>query len=494
LINLLFRNTNDAEELRTQNRQDATVQHPNDAEELHTQRRQDATPPHPNDIEPPIADVAELSDGAVSNNCKACNNLDPRGHAETQAVNFDGNQISTLRLGPSFPSKGYAYCDLIFRAVMEFYPFSDDLQYERTWKDPVLAILLTEHHPISLWVPVRYGGKIRHFGRVDIYAPHDIPLLPALGKASDISESSDSQSCFTFIQNCLLDCSQHAECNTFPSSAPPKRLLHLEGPWNSSELPSHQNPSIRLCDTNGQPHRYAALSYCWGGAQKIKTSKENIGDVQEGIDWDALPKTFQEAIIVALRLEIHYLWIDALCIIHDDRIDWDTETAKMGDIYQNSYLAIAATSSPSTEIPFLRPRPPEYKAKTLQFSDAHRLSNAINNPSFSGGTGNIIPLRIRQGPTILGFHLSELLNPRIHGHLMTRGWALQERVLSNRIVHFTDEGIKWECRMSIRNEDQRRCFPGHVQNGKTSVIPQVRISPSYFVQTEFGNDLTTLAL
>lgn len=349
---------------------------------------------------------------------------------------------------------------------MEFYPFSDDLRYERYWTKPAVAILLAEHRPISLWVPVEYGGVIIHYGWVDIYAPHDIPLLPALGKASDISESSDSQSCFTFIQNCLLDCRQHTECNTYPTSAPPKRLLYLEGPLNSSELSSHQNLSIKLCETNGQPYCYAALSYCWGSARRITTSQTNIREFQAGIDWSALPKTFQEAIIVALRLEIRYLWIDALCIIQDDQIDWDTEAAKMGDIYQNSYLTIAATSSPSSEIPFLRPRPPEYKPKTIRFFNPHRLSNAINNPSFFGGTGDIIPLRIRQGPTLHGVHLSELLNPRIHGALTTRGWALQERVLSTRIVHFTDEGIKWECRMSIRNEDQQRCFPGHVQKWK----------------------------
>ena len=402
----------------------------------------------------------------MSNKCEVCNNLDPLGHADTQTVNFDGNQISTLRLGPGFPSRDCGYCDLIFRAVMEFYPFSDDLRYERYWTKPAVAILLAEHRPISLWVPVEYGGVIIHYGWVDIYAPHDIPLLPALGKASDISESSDSQSCFTFIQNCLLDCRQHTECNTYPTSAPPKRLLYLEGPLNSSELSSHQNLSIKLCETNGQPYCYAALSYCWGSARRITTSQTNIREFQAGIDWSALPKTFQEAIIVALRLEIRYLWIDALCIIQDDQIDWDTEAAKMGDIYQNSYLTIAATSSPSSEIPFLRPRPPEYKPKTIRFFNPHRLSNAINNPSFFGGTGDIIPLRIRQGPTLHGVHLSELLNPRIHGALTTRGWALQERVLSTRIVHFTDEGIKWECRMSIRNEDQQRCFPGHVQKWK----------------------------
>jgi len=63
--------------------------------------------------------------------------------------------------------------------------------------------------------------------------------------------------------------------------------------------------------------------------------------------------------------------------------------------------------------------------------------------------------------------------------LTTRGWALQERVLSGRIVHFTEEGIVWECRTSIQSEDQRRLFPGHLQKwanisniiGKNQLIP-----------------------
>ncbi|KAK3638583.1 hypothetical protein LTR22_017767 [Elasticomyces elasticus] len=49
-----------------------------------------------------------------------------------------------------------------------------------------------------------------------------------------------------------------------------------------------------------------------------------------------MPKTFQDAIVVAKALDIEYLWIDALNIIQDDEEDWQREATKMADIYRNA--------------------------------------------------------------------------------------------------------------------------------------------------------------
>ena len=46
-----------------------------------------------------------------------------------------------------------------------------------------------------------------------------------------------------------------------------------------------------------------------------------------------------------LKLEIRYLWIDALCIIQDDNDDWTYEAARMVDVYSNAYFCIAADAS-----------------------------------------------------------------------------------------------------------------------------------------------------
>jgi len=397
------------------------------------------------------------------NKCDVCNNLDPKGHNATRAISINGIQIHTLLLGPGFPGKYCGYCDLLSRVVMRFYPFSNDLKYERTWKPKTLAILLAENYPVSLWVPVTHGEDIHHCGWLDIYALSDIPVMPSIGKASRIFTSSDSPSCFDFIQKCLSDCHNHVGCKTSYSSALPRRLLYLDGPSNSFSPKSDQSPKIRLFETNGQSYRYATLSHCWGSTQIIATKRANVTTFEEAIHWHLLPKTFQDAIVTALRLKVYYIWIDSLCIIQDDEIDWDTEAAIMGAIYENSYLTIAATSSPSGAIPFLGQRSARYGPQTLHFPNPERLSSTINNDTVHGNSDDIKSLRVRQGPSTRSINLSQLFNPRIYGPLTTRGWALQERVLSSRIVHFTEEGIVWECRTSIQSEDQRRLFPGHLQ-------------------------------
>jgi hypothetical protein len=61
-----------------------------------------------------------------------------------------------------------------------------------------------------------------------------------------------------------------------------------------------------------------------------------------------LPKTHQDAVIIARRLGIRYLWIDSLYIIQDDDLDWERESSKMAAIYQQAYLTIAATRSENT--------------------------------------------------------------------------------------------------------------------------------------------------
>lgn len=40
-----------------------------------------------------------------------------------------------------------------------------------------------------------------------------------------------------------------------------------------------------------------------------------------------------------------YIWVDSLCIIQDDRVDWEREAAKMGSVYENALLTIAATDA-----------------------------------------------------------------------------------------------------------------------------------------------------
>jgi hypothetical protein len=62
-----------------------------------------------------------------------------------------------------------------------------------------------------------------------------------------------------------------------------------------------------------------------------------------------MPKTFEDAVVIARILGVRYLWIDSLCIIQDDRADLDRELVEIGLIYECTYLTIAASDAPDSK-------------------------------------------------------------------------------------------------------------------------------------------------
>ncbi len=86
-----------------------------------------------------------------------------------------------------------------------------------------------------------------------------------------------------------------------------------------------------------------------------------------GIPWDTLPKTFQDAIMTADRLGCAYIWIDSLCIVQDGEQDWYTESSQMARIYENAVLTLAATVSPDSKGGLFSP--PQPSATTTQMPD-----------------------------------------------------------------------------------------------------------------------------
>jgi len=104
----------------------------------------------------------------------------------------------------------------------------------------------------------------------------------------------------------------------------PTRLLKL--------TESGKTPQVELVETahmGMQDLDFATLSHCWGDTLMVKLLQSSLDSFKLNIKWSDLPKTFQETILVALRLNIHWLWIDALCIIQDDNDDWLREAASM---------------------------------------------------------------------------------------------------------------------------------------------------------------------
>jgi hypothetical protein len=260
------------------------------------------------------------------------------------------------------------------------------------------------------------------------YIADAIPDIPTLKTMRPSSNRSDTDQCFEFVEENFKECmTLHSSCFQPSSSALPKRLLHFSSDQvrlveSDTEFNSQAKPT----------NKYATLSHCWGKTQHIKTTRSNICNFQQNIPWDDLCATFQDALTVARRLNIDWIWIDALCIIQDDAKDWEVESAKMCAYYANAFITISAASSVDGTVHFLGPRNPAWESTTVDFLNGN------------GSLSKILarPICARDPYT----------DNEFWGPLMERAWAFQENILSRRIVHYTESDIIWECESSLKTE------------------------------------------
>ncbi|KAJ8122919.1 hypothetical protein ONZ43_g1004 [Nemania bipapillata] len=217
-----------------------------------------------------------------------------------------------------------------------------------------------------------------------------------------------------------------------------------------------------------------ALSHSWGGHQAAKTVKSNLVARCAGFPLSELPSTFQDAIAVAVELEIRYIWIDSLCIVQDDRDDWKREAAKMGDVYLHSYLTIAATRAANSEAGFLGPR---------RFTQAVKLPDALSD-TLSDTLSGVHHPPVRN---IYACQRRSFSDDVDDGPLSQRAWVLQERVLSPRTLHFTERQVYWECWQYHQGEDLECQYLGVM---KKDAYP-VALSPSSLLREDItpGSEL-----
>ncbi|KAI1812232.1 heterokaryon incompatibility protein-domain-containing protein [Poronia punctata] len=208
----------------------------------------------------------------------------------------------------------------------------------------------------------------------------------------------------------------------------PTRVLDLE-----VGKEQQQQQQVCLVLGKGQTGRYVALSHCWGSGRVVRTTKETFAEFTRGIDVAGLNKTFRDAIMVTRRLGLRYLWIDSLCIVQDDAVDWERESARMAQIYSQAHLTIAASAATDGSEGLLRSEP-QFSRLRLSDDDDDDDDEKVLNRGCS------------IGPYLLRFRRL------IAAPLNTRAWTLQERILSSRIVHFARDQVHWECRESIVSE------------------------------------------
>lgn len=144
-----------------------------------------------------------------------------------------------------------------------------------------------------------------------------------------------------------------------------------------------------------------------------------------GFPSSALPQTLRDAVDVTRHFGLQYIWIDSLCIIQADKVDWSTESAKMARVYGDSALTICADLAYDTDAGIFHPREAPV--------------------SHSFGPNEEYCLQ----------KISEDWDHMCAQPLYRRGWAFQERILASRILHFLDDQIAWECNTTLYREQFR---------------------------------------
>jgi Heterokaryon incompatibility protein (HET) len=173
---------------------------------------------------------------------------------------------------------------------------------------------------------------------------------------------------------------------------------------------------------------YAALSYVWGPARRLLLTEENHSRMMTsgGLSnhHKDIPQTFRDAMDVAASLNIRYIWIDALCIRQDDNQDLTSHMPSMEIIYGSAFLTIVSnTHSVDTGIPGI-----SYSRQQMQVV-YHAANMSLINAK----------------PTFVSSHRDSPWE--------SRGWTLQEKIFSKRLLNFTEHQVFYHCSSATWFED-----------------------------------------
>lgn len=215
--------------------------------------------------------------------------------------------------------------------------------------------------------------------------------------------------------------SQHVDCQNRNPAFTPTRLLELYYE-NRKRMLRVMCTSLDFDDSN-----YVAVSYCWGKESHFTTTRANLHRRMNGFSCEDLPATLRDVVLIAERLEIRFLWIDSLCIIQDDMSSKNTEMQMMVDIYKNAIVTISASRAKDISQGILNRRIP----LGTRFPD-HVFEMRYNK--------NLT----RPGSVVLSKDWSLLSVPE-DDPLDYRAWALQERLVSRRIIDIGSQQTRWVC-------------------------------------------------
>lgn len=218
-------------------------------------------------------------------------------------------------------------------------------------------------------------------------------------------------------------------------------IWHENACGDQASIPRYQSPvKLRLVDVKrkclvcaSSSWKFFALSYVWGKAPMLKTTQTNKSMMEEDGALDSqggcgtlIPHVITDAMQLVALLGERYLWVDSLCIVQDEADDKHEQIAQMDVIYSQAAATIVQLSGASADVRLSRLQPSTSTVRAIEVVED-------------------VPL-VWTPPS-----MKDALKESVYE---SRAWTLQERLLSKRIICFSDEQVYFSCRSGYRYEDE----------------------------------------
>ena len=190
--------------------------------------------------------------------------------------------------------------------------------------------------------------------------------------------------------------------------------------------------------------KYFALSYVWGDVEMSKTMRSNYNERQQpwALSATSFPKTVKDAMKLVRSLGERFLWVDAICIIQDDEEQMAMHIPNMDIVYGKAFATIVALHGDDADagLPGVTPgtrAPQQIEIITV----SNKSPDLDHDPQCE--KNEIISLIATPQPLHLALEVSKW---------NSRGWILQERLLSLRCLYFSPDAVYFQCSRETLSE------------------------------------------
>lgn len=112
----------------------------------------------------------------------------------------------------------------------------------------------------------------------------------------------------------------------------------------------------------------------------LNFARETEASLKEGVEIPPIGATIQDAIIICRRLRIRYLWVDALCILQDQRTDWLEKSSQISYIYGQPTVNLVSIVTNEASLRLLRRRKRNMLHPLESGRDTRRRSEPAAHP------------------------------------------------------------------------------------------------------------------